>query len=259
MPITDATQRFSSRVENYIRYRPGYPPGVIETLKSECGLTADSVIADVGSGTGLLARIFLENGNRVIGIEPNTDMREAGDRLLKDFAKFSSLDGTAETTTLADGSVDFVTAGQAAHWFDRGRAKVEFGRILRPYGWVALIWNDRSTDATPLLVEYEQLLVTYGTDYHEVKRDGIETVIQMKEFFAPNPLVTRIFPNSQEFDLDGLKGRLLSSSYAPAEGHANHAPMMAELQRIFDAYQENGTVRFEYETRMYYGQIAPSH
>lgn len=255
MPITDSTQRFSSRVENYVRYRPGYPPEILSILTSECGLTADSIIADVGCGTGFLAKIFLEYGARVFGIEPNKEMREAGERFLRDCPKFMSLPGTAEETSLPERSVDFVTAGQAAHWFDRERARHEFRRILKPGGWTVLVWNDRATDSTAFLREYEQLLQTYGVDYHEVRRVDMEMASAIASFFDPNPVSRKTFSNRQEFDFQGLQGRLLSSSYSPQEGHANYPPMMAALQHLFETYQQGGIVQFDYETHMYYGQL----
>src|SRR2546427_8663552 len=128
--MNDSTQRFSSRVENYINYRPGYPNEVIETLRSEWGLTADSIIADVGSGTGILTEIFLRNGNEVYGVEPNREMREAAERLLKDYPRFRSVAARAEETMLTDHSVDFITAGQAVHWFDPGKNREGFARLL---------------------------------------------------------------------------------------------------------------------------------
>ncbi len=255
MPITDSTKRFSSRVDNYIRYRPGYPPEILEVLKRECGLTPDSIIADVGCGTGFLAKIFLEYGSRVFGIEPNKEMREAGERFLQDCPKFMSLPGTAEETSLPEHSVDFVTAGQAAHWFDRERARVEFRRILKPGGWAVLVWNDRATDSTPFLREYEQLLQTYGVDYHEVRRVDMEMASAVATFFHPNPVLAKTFGNRQEFNWEGLQGRLLSSSYSPQEGHANYVPMMAALRNLFGRYQRGGIVQFDYETHLYYGQL----
>lgn len=253
--ITDSTQRFSSRVENYVRYRPGYPPEILEVLKTECGLTSGSVIADVGSGTGFLSRLFLEHGNRVYGIEPNAEMREAGDRLLKQYAGFTSTSGTAEATGVPDRSVDFITAGQAAHWFDRERARNEFARILKPEGWTVLVWNDRATDSTHLLREYERLLEEYGTDYHQVRHAGVSTWKEIGSFFAPAHVHVRKFTNQQTFDYAGLEGRLLSSSYTPQEEHPNFRPMLTELRRIFDLYQQGGVVAMEYETRMYYAQL----
>ncbi len=258
MPITDATQRFSSRVDNYVRYRPGYPPQVLSCLCQECGLTVDSIVADVGCGTGFLAKLFLENGNRVFGIEPNKEMREAGERVLRAYSKFMSLSGTAEDTSLPDHSVDFVTAGQAAHWFDLARTRQEFRRILKPRGWSVMVWNDRATDSTAFLREYEQLLQTYGTDYQEVRRADQEMASAVNRFFAPNPVLKKTFTNRQEFDYQGLEGRLLSSSYAPQAGHAHYEPMMAALRRLFDDRQSGGIVRFEYETHMYYGRLVDS-
>jgi SAM-dependent methyltransferase len=216
----------------------------------------DSIIADVGCGTGILATLFLEYGNRVFGIEPNKEMREASERLLRNCPKFIAMHGTAEDTALPEHSVDFVTAGQAAHWFDRPRARREFIRILKPLGWTVLVWNERATDSTPLLQAYEQLLQAYGTDYQEVRRVDAAMYSQVSAFFAPNQLFQRTFPNRQEFDFVGLQGRLLSSSYSPQPGHPNHLPMMAELRRIFDAHQKNGTIEFQYETRLYYGHLS---
>ncbi len=255
MAIQDPTKRFSSRVENYIRFRPGYPPQVIEVLKAECGLSRESIIADVGSGTGFLSRLFLENGNRVFGIEPNPEMRAAGERLLARFRGFTSVDGTAEQTGLADRSVDLVTAGQAAHWFDRERANREFARILKPGGWVVLVWNDRDTESTPLGREYEQLLQRFGVDYDQVHRAGLETVKEIAAFFAPAQVCTRSFPNRQEFDYAGLEGRVLSASYMPQEGHPSYEAMLDELRRMFEAHQQDGRVYMEYETGMYYAQM----
>ena len=162
MPTSNATSRFSDRVENYIRYRPGYPPQALQVLKAECGLLPTHVVADVASGTGIWTRILLENGNPVFGVEPNADMRKAGERLLADFPKFISVEGKAEATTLADASADFVTSAQAAHWFDRGKARLEFARILRRDGWLVLLWNERVTDTTPFLRDYEALLLKFA-------------------------------------------------------------------------------------------------
>ncbi|MGA9306144.1 MAG: class I SAM-dependent methyltransferase [Candidatus Sulfotelmatobacter sp.] len=252
MPASNATSRFSDRVENYVRYRPGYPPEVVQELKSECGLIASHVVADVASGTGIWTRMLLENGNPVFGVEPNAEMRQAGDRLLAAFPKFTSVEGTAEATTLADQSVDFITAAQAAHWFDRARARGEFVRILKPGGWLVLLWNERVTDSTAFLRDYEQLLLTSATDYQDIRHE--HTTSAVNEFFDPSPFQERTFAMRQEFDYAGVEGRLLSSSYAPGPGHPRHAPMLRELRRIFDANAVGGRAVFEYNTRLYFGQ-----
>jgi len=254
MPVKDATQRFSSRVDNYVRYRPGYPPGAIQLLKDECGLTSDSLIADVASGTGIFTRMFLENGNPVFGVEPNAEMRHAGEQLLTGYSRFTSVEGTAEATTLADHSVDFVTAAQAAHWFDRAKARREFIRILKPGGWAVLLWNERRVDTTLFLREYEKLLLNYGTDYQDVRHE--RTTNEIAGFFSPSPFQSRTLEMRQELNYSALEGRLLSSSYVPTADHANYEPMLQELRSIFAMYQVNGQVTLEYNTLVYYGQLS---
>ena len=248
------TARFSDRVENYVRYRPGYPPAILDLLRHECGLLPDHVIADVASGTGLFTRLLLENGNRVFAVEPNPEMREAGERMLESYRKLVSVNGTAEETGLLSASVDFVTAAQAAHWFDRPRARAEFVRILKPGGWCVLIWHERRTDATPFLREYEQLLLAYGTDYKEVRHE--HTTDTIHEFYAPSAFRESVLAYRQQFDFKGVAGRLHSSSYAPLAGHSNYEPMMRELERIFRTHASNGQVEFEYTTRLFYGKLA---
>lgn len=254
MTTTDSKERFSSRVADYVRYRPGYPGAVIDTLRDDCGLTPESVVADVGSGTGLLSRLFLENGNTVYGVEPNAEMRAAGEEFLRGYPRFRSIDGAAEETTLPDGSVEFVAAGQAFHWFDPEATHREFVRILRSGGWAVVIWNERRMESSALLRAYEDLLRKYSPDYEQVSAKYPEA-LRMAEFFGPNPLRQREFPNEQIFDFEGFRGRLLSSSYSPPQEHPNHEPMLAQLRRIFDAYNENGRVRVEYTTHIYYGRL----
>jgi SAM-dependent methyltransferase len=253
MPASNATSRFSDRVENYVRYRPGYPAEALGCLKNECGLEPRHVVTDIASGTGIWTRILLANGNRVFGVEPNAEMRQAGERLLADSAGFTSVAGTAEATSLPDQSMDFVTAAQAAHWFDRARARQEFARILRPGGWLVLLWNERVTDSTQFLHDYEELLLTYGTDYNEVRHE--RTTAAVNEFFDPAPYQEQEFSLRQEFDYAGLEGRLLSSSYAPGPGHPKHEPMLRELRRIFDERAADGQVALEYKTRVYFGRL----
>jgi ubiquinone/menaquinone biosynthesis C-methylase UbiE len=255
-PMPRIVERFTTRVDTYVKYRPSYPPGVIELLKTECGLSKASVIADIGSGTGKLTELFLNNGNIVFGVEPNLAMREAGETLLKHYSQFTSMEGSAEATTLRDASVDFVSAGQAFHWFDSKRARTEFARILKLEGFVVLIWNDRRLDSTPFLREYEQLLQTYGTDYEEVR--SLNSTEAIFEFFTPEIFKFKSFENSQEFDFESLKGRVLSASYTPQPGQPNFEPMMARLREIFEANNRNESITFEYDTKVYYGHLVPN-
>ena len=248
----DPTQRFSNRVDDYVRYRPHYPPGVLDLLREGIGLTPRTVIADVGSGTGISTELFLQNGNTVFAVEPNPEMRAAAKRLLSGRANFHSVNGTAEATTLPGGSVDCVVAAQAFHWFDPEKTRAEFRRILRAGGWVVLLWNTRLKDATAFLRAYEKLLLIFGTDYAQVQHERIDAAA-LQRFYAAG-FQRRTLPNQQVFDYESLKGRLLSSSYAPAADHPQHAPMLAALHKVFQAHQENGRVRFDYETQIYFGR-----
>ena len=254
MTFADAKQRFSNRVADYVRYRPGYPAAVLDLLRAECGLRGGHVIADIGSGTGILSELFLKNGNRVYGVEPNTEMRQAGKQYLASYDGFSSIEGSAESTSLDNARVDFVTAGQAFHWFEPAAARREFIRILKPAGWVVVLWNERLTDTTPFLRAFEALLRKFGTDYSRVN-ESYPREEQMHTFFQTGAYRQQQLPNLQVFDFEGLAGRVRSSSYMPAQDHPQFAPTMAELKRIFEAYQQNGCVRMEYLTRLYFGQL----
>jgi ubiquinone/menaquinone biosynthesis C-methylase UbiE len=251
--MADSINRFSSRVENYIKYRPRYPREVIKLLTAECGLTPSSIIADVGSGTGILSELFLRHGNTVYAVEPNREMRAAAERLLKDYANFTSIDGKAEATTLPSDSMDFVTAGQAFHWFDQEKARKEFVRILKLEGWVLLLWNERRLDSTPFLRAYEELFLKYGTDYERVRHENVYENIA--SFFAPGGFREATFENYQRVDFDGLEGRTLSASYTPEPGHPHYDQMLEELSSIFANEQKDGKVTIEYDTRLYYGQL----
>ncbi len=253
MTFADSKQRFSTRVADYLRYRPGYPSGVRDILRAECLLKSGHAVADIGSGTGFLSELFLKNGNRVFGVEPNEAMRLAGEEYLASYDGFTSVDGSAEATTLDDACADFVTCGQAFHWFDQSPTRREFLRILKPAGRVVVIWNERLTDTTPFLRDYESLLRKFGTDYARVK-ESYPNEQHMLNFFGAGAYSSHELPNFQEFDFDGLAGRLRSSSFCPTTDHPNFAPMMAELQRIFDAYNQDGRVRLEYSTHIYFGR-----
>lgn len=251
----DPTQRFSERVENYARYRPSYPPEVLDLLESECGLATGAPVADVGSGTGILSRLLLERGARVHGVEPNREMREAAERLLSGYERFTSVDGTAEDTTLPGASMDLITAGQAFHWFDHEAARREFGRILAPGGHVAIIWNSPSYDASEFMRDYRRILEEFGTDYERVTRLGADKE-PPASFFGDDGFASRTFDYSQTLGLEALKGRLLSSSFVPGPDEPQSEPMLEELERIFEAHRDGKEVIFEYETRLFYGRPA---
>jgi ubiquinone/menaquinone biosynthesis C-methylase UbiE len=251
--MTDATARFSDRVENYVKYRPGYPPAVLDLLVARCGLAPDSVIADVGSGTGILSELLLKNGNRVLAVEPNREMRTAAENLLIGYDTFTSIDGRAEATTLADSSVDLVVAAQAFHWFDQPGARSEFARILKAGGWTVLVWNERRLGTSPFLVDFENLFLKYGTDYARVRHENVEPDIG--SFFAPHRFELESFDNLQQLDLEGLTGRVLSASYTPRPDNPDYAAMLSELNDIFATHQIHGRVVIEYDTRVYFGHL----
>ena len=251
--MSDSIERFSNRVADYVKYRPSYPPEVLELFRDEMNLQNDSVIADVGSGTGISARIFLENGNTVYGVEPNAGMRAAAEEFLRDFSQFKSVNGTSENTNLPDSSVDFVIAAQAFHWFEPNKTRAEFKRILREDGFIALIWNERQLDTNDFLIAYENLLKKFGTDYEKVRHDNIEENT-LRDFFKKD-FFSKTFLNVQTVDFEGLKGRILSSSYMPVETDQAFAPMLIELQDIFAKYAESGKIDVLYQTKIFYTRI----
>lgn len=246
------TERFTDRVENYVKYRPDYPKEMIRYFMAELGLNESSVVADIGSGTGISAREFLSIGCEVFGVEPNEAMRMAGTTFLADNEKFHSIAATAEETTLPDASMDLVTASQAFHWFDQTAAKREFLRILKPGGTIALIWNVREVDANEFHVELERFLLDLANDYTKVRHENVGE-LQLENFFG-GKFTTKTLDHSQTFDLDGLRGRIKSSSYMPAEGSERYEEMLIKLDRLFANYQENGKIHLLYRTKIYHKQ-----
>jgi SAM-dependent methyltransferase len=251
--MLSSTERFSTRVENYIKYRPDYPPTVRDLLSARCGLAATATVADIGSGTGILTQLLLDTGAEVLAVEPNKEMREAAERLLRDYVRFRSVNGTAEATTLPHASVDLITASQAFHWFDVRKSRHELARVLRPRGSVALIWNERPADPGPFLSEYDALLRRHAAEYDRVTNMWADEA-KIGEFFGHRPELA-VFPNQQVFDFVGLQGRLMSASYAPEPGHPEHEPMIRGLREVFARHQRGGTVTFPYRTLVYFGQF----
>ncbi|HEY8561096.1 MAG TPA: class I SAM-dependent methyltransferase [Pyrinomonadaceae bacterium] len=251
--MTDTIDRFSNRVENYVKYRPGYPPEMLEAFRAEMNLNEKSAIADIGSGTGISAKIFLENGNRVFGVEPNRAMRDAAEEFLKDYPNFTSVEGTAENTNLPDDAVDLVVAAQAFHWFDRQKTPSEFRRIARAGAFVALVWNERQLNANEFLRAYEEILKKYGTDYEKVRHDNLDKAIFEEAFQTDFSMKT--FENAQSLDFDGMRGRILSSSYTPPETDPRFAPMENELRRLFEKYAERGKIQILYNTNIFYTRL----
>lgn len=248
------SQRFDGRVDDYQRFRPGYPDKLVPTLTRHCAWTGPVQIADLGSGTGLSALPLLRAGHRVYGIEPNAQMRAAAEQLLAAVGGFVSVAGSAETTTLADASVDLVMAAQAFHWFDPELAGREARRILRPGGHAAIVWNLRRTSGSAFLDGYEALLRHYGTDYAQVAARYAQPQA-LQQFFGTTGWTEYQFSYTQHFDFDGLRGRLLSSSYTPAADNPARLPMLAALRELFDRSAQSSQVAFEYDTCLYLGEL----
>jgi SAM-dependent methyltransferase len=250
----DVTKRFSNRVNDYIKYRPGYPEEIVPFLKKNCGLKGSSVIADIGSGTGKSAEIFLKNGNSVMAVEPNLEMREAAENIYTGVPNFISIDGRAEATGLKSNTIDFVVAGQAFHWFNYKEAKAEFQRILKPGGFVILIWNEREKGETGFMGNYDQFLSDYSIDYREIDHRNVDENT-LQEFYSPCSYSLEKFDYKQVFDFIGLKGRYDSCSYAYPQDDARYENTITELMQLFEKYQQNGKVVMEYVTKMYWGKL----
>jgi len=248
--MSDPTVRFSVRAAAYSRYRPAYPPGLLDLLHRECGLAPASVVADIGCGTGLLAELLLGYGCEVIGVEPNLEMRQAGEQQLSPYPRFHSTAGRAEATGLPDSTVDFVTAAQAFHWFDPPLARAEFSRILRPGGWLVLIWNERPREKSGFQAAYAEAADRFANELNRIKEGQIDIV------FGGHHWHIEKLPNQQRLDRAGLVGRLSSTSYAPLPGTPEHDAMEQALGALFDRYQQQGFVTLLYETLIYFGKLS---
>ena len=248
-----ATRRFTSRADNYARYRPTYPAAALDWLWSAAGLSAGRAVADVGSGTGILTALLLARGATVYAVEPNAAMRAAAEAALGHHPGFVSVDATAEATTLPDASVELITAGQAFHWFEAEAARAEFGRILRPGGAVALIWNSRDKGAGGFVADYEALLNAFAPSYRRVRHGS--RMDKIARLFAGG-YEMRVFDHERPLDYDSLLGGLLSGSYSPLPGDPRYEPMVARLEVLFAAHQRDGRVVMPYRTQVYFGRLA---
>jgi SAM-dependent methyltransferase len=250
----DPTQRFSDRVENYIKYRPGYPAQVVTYLHDECNLSDDSVIADIGSGTGIFTKLLVNRGYRVYAVEPNTAMQQAIRQQLGAHANFIPVNGSAEVTTLEAKTIDLIVCAQAFHWFNKGETRLEFKRILKDDGYVALIWNNRDANADDFSTAYENILKKDSPDYKQVNHRNINET-DLKAFFRDGIFKEVRYPNMQVFDEAGFLGRAFSSSYVPAEGTHAGEKFREALKAIFREYNKGGKVSFQYQTEVFLGKL----
>ncbi len=248
------TERFTNRVADYVRFRPDYPAALVDWLHDEHGVTPNWRVADIGAGTGISSKLFLDAGHAVTAVEPNAAMRAAAEEWLGGDTRFRAVAGSAEATTLPDAGADLVSAAQAFHWFDRQAIRPEWRRILRPGGLVAVYWNSRRLTGSPFLEGYEALLREYGTDYAGVS-ERYDSDAQIRDWFGAGFRGMARFAHAQRLDFEALRGRLLSSSYAPQAGHARHAAMLDALRALFDTTAVDGRVDFDYDTRIFVGTL----
>jgi len=256
----NSTQRFSDRVQYYVQSRPRYPRAILDFCRTDLSLRPSDQIADIGSGTGFLSELFLQNGNPVFGVEPNEPMRLAAERGLRGFAGFHSINGTAEQTGLPAGSFGFIVAGQAFHWFDRAASRTEFSRILQPRGVVLLIWNERekNDDDNGFAAAYDAVVREFQTDWNTVRHENITTEDSraLGDFFGPAGFELRKFDNPQPLNLDGVLARALSSSYLPLPGQPRCEEMLDQLREIFRVHAQNEQVIQRYTAKVYYGRLS---
>ncbi len=252
--MIDPRHRFSSRVGNYVKFRPGYPAALVSALLARINPANKLVAADIGSGTGLFTRLLLAQGVKVYGVEPNANMRDAAETDLASYGNFVSVDGSAEHTGLDDGIVDLVTAAQSFHWFNNDRSREEFGRILKKGGNLALIWNRRKL-SQPFQQGYDALLREFAPGYENVNHMNLSED-EIAGFFSDGRMEVSCFDNSQQLDFNALIGRLGSSSYCPDEDSDEYETLISELRLLHEKYATGGIVKFEYDTRLYLGPIA---
>ncbi|MFI5158272.1 MAG: class I SAM-dependent methyltransferase [Sphingobacteriales bacterium] len=250
----DPTKRFSDRVDNYVKYRPSYPPEVLDYLETACDLNTAAVIADVGAGTGIFTKLLVDKGYKVFAVEPNQPMLNAAIEQLSGKQNFTPVDGTAGGTTLPDHSIDMIICAQAFHWFSNDSTRMEFNRILKSGGKTALIWNNRATNADPFSVEYDALLRNDSVDYNKVNHQNIKD-LDFKVFFKDGKYEVKKFPNAQVFNEEGLIGRAFSSSYVPPQGTDEGNKFLKLLRELFAKYNDNGKITFHYQTEIYLGEV----
>jgi ubiquinone/menaquinone biosynthesis C-methylase UbiE len=253
--MSEHTERFTGRVEDYEKYRTRYPSAVIDMVVENCGLRREHLVADVGAGTGMLAELFLQHGNAVVAVEPNDDMRSVCEKLATAWPGLTVKNGTAEATGLEDASVDFIAVGRAFHWFDMEQTKREFQRILRPEGWIVLASNGRVRDDSPVSQTYERMLREHGTDY-AANRERYEIASKVDKCFEGGELFRKEIAGEQRLTLDELIGQTQSLSVTPEVGHPKYDGMQRGLKVFFAQWEKGGLVTMQTVCRVACGRFA---
>lgn len=244
------TERFTRRADAYRRYRPGYPPALIECILEAAPAARERVVVDLGSGTGLSAEPFLQRGCRVFGVEPNDAMRAAGEEALAAYPDFASVAATAEATTLPAGVAHIISAGQALHWFRLDEARAEIARIAAPGAQLAIFWNTRADDATSFMRGYHALVQKHSTDFQQVYHGNVGDA-EIHALFGALPQELA-FPWTQLLTWEEMEGRTRSSSYMPDSGPALDS-LRDELQALFAAHAAADRVEMHYVAQLWLG------
>jgi ubiquinone/menaquinone biosynthesis C-methylase UbiE len=251
--MEDFTQRFTGRAESYSKYRPSYPIQILDIFEKEAKFDSTKVVADIGSGTGILSRLFLENGNKVFGVEPNDDMRRLAELNLEEFQKFESIKGTAENTGLEDESVDLIAVAQALHWFDPEKSWREFRRIAKHGCYLCVLYNDRKKDdPSGITHEYEEIIQKYARNKPKLER--IEDDI-LSQFFKEWSFKKFSLPNKQILEFEGFLGRVSSASYMPRPSDLEFSAVERELKDVFDKHHKDSKITLSYDTNIFLGLI----
>ena len=251
----DSTKIFADAADYYKKYRPTYPNELFTFLDNNI-LNKTDVIADIGSGTGIFSKHLLDLAHNVISIEPNLEMRKTAEADLYQYLQWSSVNATAENTTLADKSIDAIVVAQAFHWFDLNKIKIEFKRILKSSGCCILVWNLRD-NTVPFMHDYENIVTQCVENYQQVIANNYISDEIILDFFYPQEVDVHNFKQIQALDLEGLKGRILSTSYAPKSG-PNFDRLMSLAIDLFKRYEHNGCIEMSYVCKCYVSKLTPT-
>ncbi|MGG0175103.1 class I SAM-dependent methyltransferase [Gottfriedia acidiceleris] len=247
-------ENFTGKADLYSKFRPSYPNEYINYLLSENHLGEGNVIADIGSGTGILTRLLLEKKLTVLAIEPNDEMRGIAEKTLKEYDQYKSINATAENTSLKNNSVDLITVAQAFHWFDKEKFRLECKRILKENLKVSLVWNSKDL-LSPLMIELQEICKETCPRFKGFSGGIEDTPDVYNQFFKNENYEKMVFRNDLEMDLEGFLGRNLSSSFSPLSGEEEFEPYRTALTNLFNKYSINGKIIYPYITKSYLGFV----
>ena len=247
--------KFNHLADIYEKYRPSYPQKYVEDIIEKCHLNFESLVADIGAGTGILTRQLLHNNLKVVGVEPNPDMRKVLKKLETN-KNFRAIEGTAEHTNIENNNIDLVVVAQAFHWFDKEKFKEECKRILKPNGSVWILWNQLDENEE-IVKEQKRIDDQYTNRFQEV--NGILSATKKEEkiqgFFKDNRYETKVVDNPLENNKERFIGSNLSKSYSLKKEDTNYNNYIKAFGEVFDKYSENGMVIIPNKTYGYLGKV----